>query len=124
MIVPFERLGELLEIYETEFNRRALDVAIWGHISDGNLHPNVLPRSFADVEAGRLAVLDLGREVIRLAGRHWRNTASAATASSSSYSRSCTVRPASTRCGRSSARWIRSGSSLREFSFPASEHEA
>jgi len=41
MIVPFERLGELLEIYETEFNRRALDVAIWGHISDGNLHPNV-----------------------------------------------------------------------------------
>jgi D-lactate dehydrogenase (cytochrome) len=68
MIVPFERLEEMLAIYEAEFSRRGLDVAIWGHISDGNLHPNLLPRSFADVEAGRLAILDLGREVIHLGG--------------------------------------------------------
>jgi D-lactate dehydrogenase (cytochrome) len=68
MIVPFECLGDMLAIYEAEFSRRGLDVAIWGHISDGNLHPNVIPRSFADVEAGRAAILDLGREVIRLGG--------------------------------------------------------
>lgn len=68
MIVPFERLEEMLAAYEAHFGRRGLDVAIWGHVSDGNLHPNVLPRSFADVEAGRSAILDLGREVIRLGG--------------------------------------------------------
>jgi len=68
MIVPFERLGDMLAIYEAEFTRRRLDVAIWGHISDGNLHPNVMPRSFADVESGRAAILDLGREVMRLGG--------------------------------------------------------
>jgi len=68
MIVPFDRLEELLACYEREFERRRLDVAVWGHVSDGNLHPNVLPRSFADVESGRAAMLEVGREAIRLGG--------------------------------------------------------
>ena len=68
MIVPFDRLEELLACYEREFERRRLDVAVWGHISDGNLHPNVLARSFADVESGRAAMLEVGREAIRLGG--------------------------------------------------------
>ena len=68
MIVPFDRLDELLTAYETGFGARGLDVAIWGHISDGNLHPNVIPRSFADVESGKAVILELGREAIRLGG--------------------------------------------------------
>jgi D-lactate dehydrogenase (cytochrome) len=68
MIVPFERLDELLTIYDEEFRRRGLDAAVWGHISDGNLHPNVIPRSMADVESGRDAIRAFGREVIRLGG--------------------------------------------------------
>jgi D-lactate dehydrogenase (cytochrome) len=68
MIVPFERLGELMGIYDAEFRRRGLDAAVWGHISDGNLHPNVMPRSMADVESGREAILMFGREVLRLGG--------------------------------------------------------
>jgi D-lactate dehydrogenase (cytochrome) len=68
MIVPFDRLNDLFECYEQLFARRGLDVAVWGHLSDGNLHPNVLPRSFGEVESGRAALLELGREVIRLGG--------------------------------------------------------
>ena len=68
MIVPFERLGELLTIYDEESRRRGLDAAVWGHISDGNLHPNVIPRSMDDVESGKAAILTFGREVIRLGG--------------------------------------------------------
>jgi D-lactate dehydrogenase (cytochrome) len=68
MIVPFEKVGELLDLYDTEFGRRSLDCAVWGHISDGNLHPNVIPRSFQDVESGREAIARFGREVIRLGG--------------------------------------------------------
>src|SRR5262249_6681967 len=49
MIVPFDRLGDLMSLYDEEFRERGLDAAVWGHISDGNLHPNALPRSFADV---------------------------------------------------------------------------
>jgi len=68
MVVPFERVAELMDIYDEGFTRRGLDFAVWGHISDGNLHPNVIPRSLADVQAGKAAILDFGREVIRLGG--------------------------------------------------------
>jgi D-lactate dehydrogenase (cytochrome) len=68
MIVPVARLEELLEIYDAEFRRRGLDAAVWGHISDGNLHPNVIPRSMADLDSGREAILAFGRAVIRLGG--------------------------------------------------------
>lgn len=68
MIVPFDRLGALMQLYDDEFARRRLDGAVWGHISDGNLHPNVIPRSRADVESGKDAIRAFGREVIRLGG--------------------------------------------------------
>ena len=68
MIVPFGRLAEMMRIYRDGYRRRGLDYAIWGHISDGNLHPNVLPRSFADVVAGKEAILEFGREAARLGG--------------------------------------------------------
>ena len=68
MIVPFDRLGALLTIYDDEFRARGLDAAVWGHISDGNLHPNVIPRSMEECESGKAAILAFGREVVRLGG--------------------------------------------------------
>jgi D-lactate dehydrogenase (cytochrome) len=68
MIVPFDQVGALLAFYEAEFGRRCLDAAVWGHISDGNLHPNVIPRSMADVASGKAAIAAFGREAIRLGG--------------------------------------------------------
>jgi D-lactate dehydrogenase (cytochrome) len=68
VIVPFDRFEALLNFYQAELGRRGLDAAIWGHISDGNVHPNVIPRTFADVESGREAILAFGREAIRLGG--------------------------------------------------------
>jgi D-lactate dehydrogenase (cytochrome) len=68
MIVPFEHLGELLTIYDQQFRARGLDAAVWGHISDGNLHPNVIPRSIDEMESGTEAIRAFGREVIRLGG--------------------------------------------------------
>jgi D-lactate dehydrogenase (cytochrome) len=68
MIVPFERFGEMLQIYRSGFATRGLDAAIWGHISDGNVHPNVLPRSYEDVERGKDAIFEFGRAVARLGG--------------------------------------------------------
>ena len=68
MIVPFDRFDEMMAMYRDGYRRRGLDYAIWGHISDGNVHPNVIPRSFADVTAGRDAILEFGREVLRMGG--------------------------------------------------------
>jgi D-lactate dehydrogenase (cytochrome) len=68
MIVPFDRFAEMMAIYREGFASRGLDAAVWGHISDGNVHPNVLPRSYGDVERGREAIVFFGREVARLGG--------------------------------------------------------
>jgi D-lactate dehydrogenase (cytochrome) len=68
MVVPFPRLAESLALYRSAFERRGLDYAIWGHVSDGNLHPNVVPRNFDDVRAGREAILEIARGVMALGG--------------------------------------------------------
>lgn len=67
-IVPFGYVAAMLDRYDEELTRRGLDGAVWGHISDGNVHPNVIPRSYADVESGREAVRAFGREAIALGG--------------------------------------------------------
>ncbi len=68
MIVPFDRFAEIMRVYHDGYRRRGLDYAIWGHISDGNVHPNVIPRSHADVEAGQEAIREFGRIVKQMGG--------------------------------------------------------
>ncbi len=68
VIVPFDRLEWLLDLCDAEFARRHLDGAVWGHISDGNLHPNVMPGSARDLEEGKEAVLAIGRAAIQSGG--------------------------------------------------------
>lgn len=68
IVVPFEQIGASLALCHEAFGRRGLDHAVWGHASDGNLHPNLIPRSFADVERGREALLAIARGVIALGG--------------------------------------------------------
>ena len=68
MIVPFDRFGEMMRTCRRLFDERGLDLAVWGHISDGNVHPNVIPRGADDVKKGQEAILALGAEVIRMGG--------------------------------------------------------
>ncbi len=68
VIVPFARLADFMAAVEQEFAQRRLDGAVWGHISDGNLHPNVMPRSATELIAGKDAVLSLGRLAIDCGG--------------------------------------------------------
>ena len=68
MIVPFDRFPDSLKAFRDAFEQRGLDYAIWGHISDANVHPNVIPRSRADVERGQEAIMACGQEVIAMGG--------------------------------------------------------
>ncbi len=68
MIVPFDRFGEMMAVYRDGYRRRGLQHAIWGHVSDGNVHPNVVPRTIEDVRAGQEAILEFGREAIARGG--------------------------------------------------------
>lgn len=68
MVVPYSQLGESLTLFRHAFESRGLDYAIWGHLSDANMHPNVIPRSADDVRRGKDAILECGRAVIQLGG--------------------------------------------------------
>ena len=68
MIVPFARFDESLALFHRAFDLRGLDYAIWGHISDGNVHPNVIPATMEDVVRGKQAILECGREIVSLGG--------------------------------------------------------
>jgi D-lactate dehydrogenase (cytochrome) len=68
MVVPFEQLGASMDLYRRAFAARGLDCAIWGHVSDGNLHPNLVPRTLADVEQGREALLEIAHGVMAMGG--------------------------------------------------------
>lgn len=68
MIVPFDRFADMMAECRRLFAERDLDLAVWGHISDGNVHPNVIPRTVEDVHKGREAILQLGTAVIAMGG--------------------------------------------------------
>ena len=68
MIVPYDRFGEMMTVCRRLFAERGLDLAVWGHISDGNVHPNVIPKHADDVRKGREAILALGAAVIAMGG--------------------------------------------------------
>ena len=67
-IVPFDQLASALVLYREAFERRDLEYAIWGQISDGNLHPNVIPRSPQDIENGRDALREMASGVMARGG--------------------------------------------------------
>ncbi|MCH7746476.1 MAG: FAD-binding oxidoreductase [Acidobacteria bacterium] len=68
MIVPYPRFADSLSLFRDAFESRGLDYAIWGHISDANLHPNLLPRTAHEVRLGQDAILACGQEIIRMGG--------------------------------------------------------
>jgi D-lactate dehydrogenase (cytochrome) len=68
LIVPFEALPGMLEVYESGFASRGLDFAIWGHLSDGNMHPNALPRNAAESHAAIEALHEFAAEAIKRGG--------------------------------------------------------
>ncbi len=68
VIVPFHRFADMMARTREAFERHGLDYAVWGHISDGNVHPNLIPRSLADVRAAHEAILELGRDAIMMGG--------------------------------------------------------
>ena len=67
-VVPFERLEESIALYREVFTRFGVEHALWGHVSDGNMHPNLVPRSLDDVKKGKEALVEMSRAVRRMGG--------------------------------------------------------
>jgi D-lactate dehydrogenase (cytochrome) len=58
----------MIDVYRRGFASRGLEFAIWGHLSDGNLHPNALPRNGDEVQRAQEAQLEFAAEAARRGG--------------------------------------------------------
>ncbi|HEX6853196.1 MAG TPA: FAD-binding oxidoreductase [Candidatus Polarisedimenticolaceae bacterium] len=68
LVVPPAELDAAIAFWREGFAARGLEFAIWGHVSDGNLHPNALPRSLAQTDAACEVLLDFARDAGRRGG--------------------------------------------------------
>jgi len=68
VIVPFRRLGEAMRTYREIAARQRIQCLIWGHVSDGNVHPNLIPRTVDEANRAPIALLEMGRAAIALGG--------------------------------------------------------
>jgi len=68
LVVPFDQLPRMIGLYEDGFRARGLEHAVWGHLSDGNLHPNALPRDASEVRKATAAIVEFADEAVRRGG--------------------------------------------------------
>lgn len=68
LVVPFEVFGAALARYRELLEAANVEYAIWGHISDGNVHPNIMARSDDEMQVARELQLELGRVAIQFGG--------------------------------------------------------
>ena len=68
MIVPFERFEEMLGAYYDAMGAEGVDVVVFGHISDGNVHPNTLPRDEGEMRRAKRALLELAAKAKAMGG--------------------------------------------------------
>ncbi|MCE9634715.1 MAG: FAD-binding oxidoreductase [Planctomycetes bacterium] len=68
LVVPWDLFPESIRRYRENFAKRGVDLAIWGHVSDGNVHPNALPQRAADVAAAKEALLESAAWVVSVGG--------------------------------------------------------
>ena len=68
MAVPLASLGEMLALYERRLAAHGLEFVIFGHIGDGHLHVNILPRTAEELTRSLDVYMDFAREAVRLGG--------------------------------------------------------
>lgn len=66
--VPLEHLEEMMATYRSHLEARNLEYVIHGHIGNGHVHVNVLPRNKQEFAEAKKLYLTFAREAVRIGG--------------------------------------------------------
>jgi FAD/FMN-containing dehydrogenase len=66
--VPLHRNREMLAAYHGRLRSAGLDYVIFGHIGDGHVHVNILPKSQAEFDTGQELMLEFARQAVAFGG--------------------------------------------------------
>lgn len=67
-VVPFERLPEMIQAFRQAAKQAFLKIVIFGHISDGNLHPNILVNNSQEMAHAKDSLQQAMKQVLELGG--------------------------------------------------------
>jgi D-lactate dehydrogenase (cytochrome) len=68
MSVPLDSLARMMAFYRRRLDEAGLESVIFGHIGDGHVHVNILPRTATELEQAEDLYMDFAREAVRLGG--------------------------------------------------------
>jgi D-lactate dehydrogenase (cytochrome) len=68
MAVPTESLDAMMRFYRRRLEETGLEFVIFGHIGDGHLHVNILPKTAEELRRGQDLYMEFAREAVRLGG--------------------------------------------------------
>jgi D-lactate dehydrogenase (cytochrome) len=68
MAVPLDSLGEMMEAYRSSLAQAGLEYCIFGHIGNGHVHVNILPRSPEDQTKAWDLYRDYAKKAVSLEG--------------------------------------------------------
>ena len=68
MAVPDRHLKQMMSIYRERLRESGLENVTFGHIGNGHLHVNILPRSAEELAQAERLYLEFAREAVRLGG--------------------------------------------------------
>lgn len=66
--VPKDRIGDLLKSYRCLLFRNNLEHLIFGHLGEGHIHANILPREVDELNLAKRIVLELAKIAVKLGG--------------------------------------------------------
>jgi len=68
MAVPDDALAEIMKAYYDILEAEGLEFAVFGHIGNGHLHVNILPRTLKELHLAKRLYSQLARKVVTLGG--------------------------------------------------------
>ena len=68
MAVPLTALGEMMGLYRDGLEAAGVEYAVFGHIGNGHLHVNILPRSREELRSAWELYTEFARQAVRLCG--------------------------------------------------------
>jgi D-lactate dehydrogenase (cytochrome) len=68
LAVPFASIQKMAGLYKRLVSEKGLDYVMFGHLGDGHLHVNIIPKDEAQYKAGKKLYIELAKEAIRLGG--------------------------------------------------------
>jgi D-lactate dehydrogenase (cytochrome) len=66
--VPFDKVREMVKLYHLKMGNLGLDYVLFGHIGNGHVHVNIIPKDMEEYDMGKKVYRELAQDAVALGG--------------------------------------------------------